>query len=740
MPTINDVTQINRSPVLAIATPTSNFEIQACLKNSNFPISIGGGHFSMGGQTASPGSLHLDLRQMNQILHFDLAAKTIRVQAGVRWCDIQAFIDPHGLAVKIMQTYANFTVGGTLSVNAHGRYIGLGPVVMSVRSIVLILADGELILASREQNSELFFAAIGGYGAIGIITEVELDLVENVRVERSDCKMESKDYLNWFDKHVRHRDEAIFHNGDLYPPHFTRVRAVSWMKTDKPATTRFRLQALRRIYALEKYFLWAISETPLGKLRREYIIDPLLYLSKKVYWRNFEAGYDAAELEPIGRAQRTYVLQEYFVPYARLLEFVPKMAAILNKFSVNTINVSIRHALGDPGTVMAWARGETFAFVLYYKQRTNDCARDQVAIWTRELIEAVISCGGTYYLPYQPHATQEQFHRAYPRAQELFALKRKLDPHYRFRGALWDMYYAPTLTNDNQEKPMNSLFQRVYQDPKQADQFYAFLQNIFHLYPENRFHTLIKQSIALYGDAPDCDELIYRHIQAKLPSISPAFSLLRFALPSLIAQKAEMGRQTAELLGKKKQITDYVEIGSTGRYVNALRKHLTLHGAITLVHDVSASNSLVDIVERGQLSKIGSFVDINNYAPLTLPEKSADLISCYVGLHHMEPEKLGSFLQSIQRVLRPNGYFILRDHDVSTPQMDDFVSLAHCVFNAGLGEPWTKNAAELRHFNSIDFWIQQIADVGLKHTGATLLQVGDPSKNVLMAFQRPAEN
>ena len=60
--------------------------------------------------------------------------------------------------------------------------------------------------------------------------------------------------------------------------------------------------------------MWAISETPLGKYRREHVIDPLLYRSKKVYWRNFEAGYDAAELEPVGRERRTYVLQEYFVP------------------------------------------------------------------------------------------------------------------------------------------------------------------------------------------------------------------------------------------------------------------------------------------------------------------------------------------------------------------------------------------------------------------------------------------
>jgi FAD/FMN-containing dehydrogenase/SAM-dependent methyltransferase len=743
MTTVNDVTQINRIPVLAIATPRSTEDVQHMLRDSQFPLSVGGGHFSMGGQTASLGSLHLDMRKMNQVLHFDPQGRSIRVQAGARWCDIQRFVDPHGLAVKIMQTYANFTVGGSLSVNAHGRYIGLGPVILSVRRIALVLANGEAVSASPTENADLFYAAIGGYGAIGIITEAELDLVENVRMERRSRKMATVDYAGWFDANVRHRADAVLHNADLYPPHFNRIRAVSWFKTEAPATTSHRLQPLRGAYALEKYFLWAISETPMGKWRREYLIDPLLYWGRKVHWRNFEAGYDTAELEPMGRERRTYVLQEYFVPYDRLMEFISKMAAVLNKHSVNAINVSIRHALGDPGSLLAWARGETFAFVLYYKQRTRDNARERVGVWTRELIDAAIDCGGTYYLPYQIHATEEQFHRAYPRAQELFALKRKLDPHYRLRGALWDKYYAPLLPAHSADaakvvspRPENSLFHAVYSQPRAADKFYAFLQNIFHLFPEDRLHTLIKQSCQLHAD----DEGVYRAVQAGLDKITPPMSLLRYALPSLCAQKEEMGRQTAKLLSRDTRLVDYVEIGSTGRYVKALRKHLDLQGTVTLVNDKAPGNTLVDIVERGQLRPIGKFVFLNDYAPLELPAGCADLVSCFVGLHHMEPHKLAPFLASIARVLRPGGYFVLRDHDVTSKEMDDYVSLAHCVFNAGLGEAWNVNAAELRHFASIATWIQRVEAAGMRHTGDMLRQDRDPSDNLLLAFRKEEGN
>lgn len=730
MPTVNDVTQINRIDVFAVATPRSTEQLQQALRATTLPVSIGGGHFSMGGHTASPGSLHLDLRGMNQVLAFEPAQRVIRVQAGIRWCDIQRFVDPHGLAVKIMQTYANFTVGGALSVNAHGRYIGLGPVVLSVRRIVLVLASGETRVASPHENADLFYAAIGGYGAIGIIAEAELELVPNTRVARHNVKLATSSYPAWFDARVRSRPDAVFHNADLYPPHYTRARAVTWYETDLPATGA-RLQPLRRAYLAELYFLWSISETPLGKLRREYLIDPLLFLGKKVHWRNYEAGYDTAELEPVGRDRRTYVLQEYFVPHDQLLAFIPKLAAVLAKHKVNMINISIRHAAADPGTLLAWAKGETFAFVLYHKQRTRDNARERVGVWTRELIDAALSCGGTYYLPYQLHATSDQFHRAYPLARTLFARKRELDPHYRLRGALWDKYYAPTLASESTPAMPASLFHSVYGCAAEADKFYAFLQNIFHLYPEDRLHTLIRQAVQHSDD----EETIYRTIQAGLPGITPPLSLLRYALPALMVQKREIGRQTARLLGDQ-PLVDYVEIGSTGRYVQAMRRHLRLSGTVALVHDKAPTNSPVDIVERGRLAKPARFVDLNGYAPIDLAPRSADLVSCFVGLHHMEQDKLAPFLASVASIVRPGGYFVVRDHDVRDRQMHDFVSLAHCVFNAGLGEPWAVNAAELRFFDAVDTWVQRIEAAGFTHTGERIVQDGDPSQNVLMAFRR----
>ena len=440
-PVVNDITQLNPIHVREIITPTSVEEVAAAVKSHDGPISIGGGRFSMGGQTATDGALQLDMRQMDKVVSFSQEAKEITVQAGITWRKIQDYIDPYSLSLRIMQTYANFTVGGSLSVNVHGRYIGQGPLVRSVKAIRLVLADGSVVRASPDENRDLFYGAIGGYGSLGVIVEATLALADDVRVERQSSVMPLSRYASFFKEHVRNNSAVIFHNADIYPNAFDTVRVTSYVKTEKPVTVKERLIPKDANYDLDRNVFAVISEWPGGKWMRQHIVDPWVFRGERIEWRNYEASYDVRELEPASRKKATYVLQEYFVPVARLDEFVPTMSGILNRHHVNTINVSIRHALPDPGTLLAWARTEVFAFVLYYKQGTSDSDRKAVHEWTRELIDAAISFGGAYYLPYQIVATKAQFHAAYPRAGELFALKQRVDPTNKFRNRLIDAYY-----------------------------------------------------------------------------------------------------------------------------------------------------------------------------------------------------------------------------------------------------------------------------------------------------------
>lgn len=437
---INDVTRLNPTWVDLQLAPHTTEDIRQAITAWSGPVSIGGARYSMGGQIAAPNSLHLDMRQFNRVVRYEPEAKVVRVQTGMRWRDLQSLIDPDDLSVKIMQSYANFTVGGALSVNAHGRYVGAGPVINSVRAIQLVLADGSLVEASRTNNADMFHAAIGGYGAIGVVTEAELDLVPNVAMARQVRRMPVSRYPAFFRDQVRGNPQVVMHNADLAPPYFDQATAVTWSQTDKPLTVHDRLVPLGQSYAVDQAVMWGVAKLPGGAAVRKDVVDPLRYRSHPVVWRNYEASLDVASLGPLVTRGNLYALQEYFVPVAQFDAFVPRMAAILREHRAHAVNVSIRHAPADPGSWLAWAREEVFSFVLYYWQGVSQADQQRVGIWTRQLIDAALALGGTYYLPYQLHATPAQFQRAYPGASRLFALKARLDPENRFRNRLWDKY------------------------------------------------------------------------------------------------------------------------------------------------------------------------------------------------------------------------------------------------------------------------------------------------------------
>lgn len=450
---INDVTGLNPIAVEGVVTPHSVADVVQAVRTHSGPICIGGARHSQGGQTATDRCLFLDMRTMNRVLAFDPAARRITVEAGITWRRIQETIDPRGLSLKVMQTYANFTVGGSLSVNAHGRYVGQGALVGAVVSLDMVLADGSVITASRSRNREIFDGAIGGYGGLGVIVAATFDLVPDTPVVRVVRQLPVGSYKDYFFAEIRAAPQAVFHNADLYPPRYHEVTAVTWFATESKVTVPERLAPLQRASARDRFLLGWLSDGPFGKQLREYLYDPAQYASRRVEWRNFEASYDAATLEPDSRQRHTDALQEYFVPVTHFDSFVKRMVQVLRAAHANVLNVSIRHALPDHESILTWAPQEMFSFVIYFRQGTQAQERAVADKWTRQLIDAVLAEGGTYYLPYQLVATRAQFLRAYPTASRFFALKARVDPSCKFRNRLWERYDEAPACQESRAPP-----------------------------------------------------------------------------------------------------------------------------------------------------------------------------------------------------------------------------------------------------------------------------------------------
>src|SRR5262245_9172922 len=108
--TVNDITQLNPIRVARILAPRSVDELASLIASNSGPISIGGGRYSQGGQIACDGASFIDMRLLNRVV-LDETARTVTVQAGATWRQIQEAADPKNLSPMIMQSFFNFTVG-----------------------------------------------------------------------------------------------------------------------------------------------------------------------------------------------------------------------------------------------------------------------------------------------------------------------------------------------------------------------------------------------------------------------------------------------------------------------------------------------------------------------------------------------------------------------------------------------------------------------------------------------------
>lgn len=436
-----DISRIDSTPLGAYSDPHDLDALRSALSDWRGAVCVAGGKYSMGGQTRYPGALQIDTHALNKVLWIDKASMTARVQSGVRWRALQDALDPLNLSVKVMQSYSNFTVGGSIGVNCHGRYVNEGAIADTVRALTLITVDGQRLELSRQSRPDLFAAVLGGYGGLGIVAEVELDLAANVRMKRQVDHVPLVDYPDWFSQHIKGNPNAILHNADLVPPRFDTPLAITWHQTQEDLTDTARLMPTNVRYSQHQNLIWAATEFPIGQKMREHYITNRALLEPKVIWRNLEASLDAASLEPRTRWMSTYLLQEYFIPVSGFLGFAKAMERIFHAHGPNILNVSIRHAPEDTTSTLRWAQSEVFCFVVYYKQRNFAGVDSAAAQWTRELVAAALDHSGRHYLPYRLHATRDQVQAGYGQYEDWLAAKAQVDPQARLRNMMLDTYF-----------------------------------------------------------------------------------------------------------------------------------------------------------------------------------------------------------------------------------------------------------------------------------------------------------
>ena len=422
-----------QGPALIAALRAEMAEARAAGRAFN----IGAARHSMGGQ-AIPRAGHAVTFESPSI-EIDSAAQTFRVQAGTRWHQVIAALEPAGLSPKVMQSNADFGVAATFSVNAHGWPTAFGPMGSTVQEVDMLLADGTAVTASRTQNPDLFAAAMGGYGLIGQITSLVVAAEKNMALTPTFQTMTADAFADAFKAVVRTVPMAYGRLSVDRAGFFQQAMMISYAPVQQaiPPVTGSGLmsKAARPIFRAQlgnewvKRRRWWLETGPNAMLaglasRSGLMAEPVVTLDDR---------------DPT----RTDILHEYFVPPSAFGEFLAVCRAIIPQSYQEMLNVTLRWVEQDDLSLLSYAQGgPRIAAVMLFSQEMSIRAEADMRQMTQSLIDAVIALGGAYYLPYRPHATPAQMTASYARAADFAAFKHQVDPKALFRNALWDRYLS----------------------------------------------------------------------------------------------------------------------------------------------------------------------------------------------------------------------------------------------------------------------------------------------------------
>ncbi|WP_253352954.1 FAD-binding oxidoreductase [Priestia megaterium] len=445
-PVTKDVARLLPTKVKEIKHGTTEKQLKDWVKTASQhheKIAISGMQHSQGGQTYYPNAILLDMKQYNKIVDYKPRQKEITVQSGTTWNDIQQYIHKDGLALQVMQSQNIFTVGGSISVNVHGRDIRYGSLMDTVKSMRLLQADGSIIEISRTKHPELFSLVNGGYGLFGVILDVTLRLTDDEWYEDEIIRLDYRQYTAYFKNYVQHNPDVRMHMARIsVSPNqlLTDMYVTNYRLSSQNTSTVKEPLKTEKIVALPKFMLGLSRYSDWGK--------DMLWETQKAYFlrqngrletRNnvMRSESDFMEYESVSR---TEVLQEYFVPVDEFASYIDDLREVLATEKLNLLNITVRYVEKDNKAVMSYAKDDMFALVLLINQKKDHQGMADTQRVVRKMVDVTLQHQGSYYLPYYGYPSKKQLEEAYPHTTAFFNLKRKYDQNETFVNLFYKEY------------------------------------------------------------------------------------------------------------------------------------------------------------------------------------------------------------------------------------------------------------------------------------------------------------
>jgi xylitol oxidase len=118
----------------------------------------------------------LSVREMNQVVALDPAARTVTIEAGMSYGQLCPLLDQKGFALHNLASLPHISVAGAAATATHGSGVSNGNLATAVSGLEFVTAAGDVVQLSRDKDPARFPGAVVNLGALGVVTKVTLDV------------------------------------------------------------------------------------------------------------------------------------------------------------------------------------------------------------------------------------------------------------------------------------------------------------------------------------------------------------------------------------------------------------------------------------------------------------------------------------------------------------------------------------------------------------------------------------
>ncbi|MCI3939155.1 FAD-binding oxidoreductase [Chryseobacterium aahli] len=147
---------------------------------------------------ASLGENIFSTKKLNKFINFDRLNGIIECESGVLLSEVLEISVPQGYFLYVTPGTKFISVGGAIASDVHGKnHHAEGCFSEYVTEFKLMTENGDIIICSREENSDRFWATIGGMGLTGIILSAKFKLknIETAYIRQESIKAENLDEI-----------------------------------------------------------------------------------------------------------------------------------------------------------------------------------------------------------------------------------------------------------------------------------------------------------------------------------------------------------------------------------------------------------------------------------------------------------------------------------------------------------------------------------------------------------------